>query len=120
MDRRFSNIHGLSRIGLQKLKGMIKKLNTLFMGVRLKDEVPRMTVKTTFKNISYNYRTWKHQDSILSRRNYLKMSLLGAIAIRSNKRVIYNPEKMSFTDSTLKAFINEPIRKGWESGDGII
>ena len=46
--------------------------------------------------------------------------LLGTIAIRSNKKVIYNPEKMTFTDRTLNAYIKEPIRKGWESGEGII
>jgi predicted dehydrogenase len=46
--------------------------------------------------------------------------LLGTIAIRSNKKVIYNPEKMTFSDSTLNAYIKEPIRKGWESGEGII
>lgn len=46
--------------------------------------------------------------------------LLGTIAIRSNKKVIYNPESMTFSDSTLNAYIKEPVRKGWEYGEGLI
>jgi len=46
--------------------------------------------------------------------------LLGTIAIRSNKKVIYNPELMTFSDSTLNAYIKDPVRKGWEYGEGLI
>lgn len=46
--------------------------------------------------------------------------LLGTIAIRSNKNVIYNPESMTFSDSSLNAYIKEPVRKGWEYGERIV
>jgi predicted dehydrogenase len=46
--------------------------------------------------------------------------LLGTIANRSNKKVVYNPEKMTFSDNTLNAYIKEPVRKGWEYGEGLI
>ena len=46
--------------------------------------------------------------------------LLGTIAIRSNKKVIYDPETMTFSDSSLNSYINEPVRKGWEYGDGLL
>ena len=46
--------------------------------------------------------------------------LLGTIAIRSNKKVIYNPDNLSFSDSSLDVYIKEPIRKGWGYGEGII
>ncbi|WP_319589320.1 Gfo/Idh/MocA family oxidoreductase [uncultured Draconibacterium sp.] len=46
--------------------------------------------------------------------------LLGTIAIRSNKKVIYNPESMTFSDSSLNCYIKEPVRKGWEYGEGLI
>lgn len=40
--------------------------------------------------------------------------LLGTIAIRSNKRVVYDSGSMTFSDSSLNSFIKEPVRKGWE------
>jgi predicted dehydrogenase len=43
--------------------------------------------------------------------------ILGTIAIRSGKRVEYDPETMSFTDSTLNSYIKEPVRTGWEYGE---
>ena len=46
--------------------------------------------------------------------------LLGIIANRSNKKVIYNPEMMTFSDNTLNAYIKEPVRQGWEYGEGLI
>ncbi len=46
--------------------------------------------------------------------------LLGTIAIRSNKKVIYNPKTMTFSDSSLNAYIKEPVRKGWEYGEDLI
>lgn len=46
--------------------------------------------------------------------------LLGTIAIRTNKKVIYNPETMTFTDSSLNSYIKEPARNGWDVGNGII
>ncbi len=45
--------------------------------------------------------------------------LLGTIAIRSNKTVIYEPDTMTFSDSSLNAYINEPVRKGWEYATGL-
>lgn len=46
--------------------------------------------------------------------------LLGTIANRSGKKVIYNPEKMTFSDSSLNDYIKEPVRKGWEYGEGLL
>jgi hypothetical protein len=43
--------------------------------------------------------------------------LLGTIAFRSNRKVIYNPESMTFSYSTLNSYIKEPVRKGWECGE---
>ncbi|HSH19152.1 MAG TPA: hypothetical protein VLA03_01790, partial [Draconibacterium sp.] len=46
--------------------------------------------------------------------------ILGTVAIRSNKKVEYNPQTMTFSDSTLNEYIKEPVRKGWEYGEGLI
>lgn len=46
--------------------------------------------------------------------------LLGTIAIRSNKKVVYDPKTMTFSDSDLDAYVKEPVRKGWEYGEGLI
>jgi hypothetical protein len=46
--------------------------------------------------------------------------ILGTIAIRSGKRVQYDPETMSFTDSTLNSYIKEPVRTGWEYGEELL
>jgi predicted dehydrogenase len=46
--------------------------------------------------------------------------LLGTIAIRSGKKVEYNPETMTFKDSSLNSYINEPVRKGWEYGENLL
>jgi predicted dehydrogenase len=46
--------------------------------------------------------------------------LLGTIANRSNKKVVYNPESMTFSDSSLNFYVKEPVRKGWEIGEGLI
>ncbi|MFC2115076.1 Gfo/Idh/MocA family oxidoreductase [Bacteroidota bacterium] len=46
--------------------------------------------------------------------------LLGALAIRTNKKLIYDPDSMTFSDSSLNAYIKEPVRKGWEYGEGLI
>ena len=40
--------------------------------------------------------------------------LLGTIANRSNIKVIYDPVSMTFSDSSLNAYIKEDVRKGWE------
>ncbi|WP_146526332.1 hypothetical protein [Novipirellula artificiosorum] len=46
-----------------------------------------------------------------------EMVLLGTIAIRSGKRVIYDPASMTFSVSSLNAYVKEPVRKGWEYGE---
>ncbi|MFC1761416.1 Gfo/Idh/MocA family protein [Planctomycetota bacterium] len=46
--------------------------------------------------------------------------ILGTIAIRSGKRVEYNPQSMTFKDSSLNSYIKEPVRTGWEYGDGLL
>ncbi len=46
--------------------------------------------------------------------------LLGTIAFRSNKKVIYNPGSLTFSDKTLNTYVKEPVRKGWEYGNGLI
>jgi predicted dehydrogenase len=46
--------------------------------------------------------------------------LLGTIAFRTNKKVIYNPESMTFSDSSLNSYIKEHVRSGWEYGEGLI
>ena len=46
--------------------------------------------------------------------------LLGTIALRSGKTVEYIPESMTFKDPSLNKYIKEPVRKGWEYGEGLI
>jgi len=46
--------------------------------------------------------------------------LLGTIALRSGKTVEYNPETMDFKDRSLNKYIKEPVRKGWECGEGLL
>ena len=46
--------------------------------------------------------------------------LIGAIAIRTGKKVIYDPESMTFTDSSLNKYIKDPVRNGWEYCEGLI
>jgi predicted dehydrogenase len=46
--------------------------------------------------------------------------ILGTIAIRSGRKVEYDPQTMTFKDSSLDAFIKEPVRNGWEFGEGIL
>ena len=46
--------------------------------------------------------------------------ILGTIALRSGKRVEYNPESMTFKDSSLNGYIKEPVRKGWECGEDLL
>jgi predicted dehydrogenase len=45
--------------------------------------------------------------------------LLGTIANRSGKTVEYLPKSMSFKDRSLNDYIKEPVRKGWEYGEGL-
>ena len=46
--------------------------------------------------------------------------LLGTIANQSNKKVEYDPKTMTFKDSSLNKYIKEPVRKGWEYGEGLL
>ena len=46
--------------------------------------------------------------------------LLGTIAIRSGKKVEYDPETMTMKDSSLNSYVKEPVRKGWEYGEGLL
>jgi len=46
--------------------------------------------------------------------------ILGTIALRSGRRVEYHPESMTFEESSLNAYIKEPVRKGWECGEGFL
>jgi len=46
--------------------------------------------------------------------------ILGTIALRSGKTLEYNPKTMSFKDKSLNAYIKEPVRKGWEYGEGLL
>jgi hypothetical protein len=46
--------------------------------------------------------------------------LLGTIANRSGKVVEYQPETMDFKDPSLNQYIKEPVRKGWEYGEGLL
>lgn len=43
--------------------------------------------------------------------------ILGTIALRSGKKVEYNPETMDFKDRSLNKYIKETVRKGWEYGE---
>lgn len=43
--------------------------------------------------------------------------ILGTIALRSGKKVEYNPKTMDFKDSSLNGYIKEPVRPGWEYGE---
>jgi predicted dehydrogenase len=49
-----------------------------------------------------------------------EMVLLGTIANRSGKKVEYLPKTMTFKDSSLNDYIKEPVRRGWEYGEGLI
>ncbi len=42
--------------------------------------------------------------------------ILGTIATRSNKRVEYIPESMTFKDASLNKYVKDPVRAGWEYG----
>lgn len=46
--------------------------------------------------------------------------ILGTIANRSGKRVEYLPESMTFKDASLDDYVKEPVRKGWEYGEGLL
>ena len=43
--------------------------------------------------------------------------ILGTIANRTGKKVVYDPDSMTFTDSSLNVYVNEAVRKGWAYGD---
>ena len=45
--------------------------------------------------------------------------ILGTIAMRSGRKVEYNPDNMSFNDASLDAYIKEPVRAGWEFGEAL-
>ena len=45
--------------------------------------------------------------------------ILGTIALRSGKKLEYRPETMDFKDPSLNKYIKEPVRKGWEYGEGL-
>ncbi|MEM7143620.1 MAG: Gfo/Idh/MocA family oxidoreductase [Verrucomicrobiota bacterium] len=45
--------------------------------------------------------------------------ILGTIAMRSGKKVEYNPETMTFKDSSLDGYIKEPVREGWAYGEDL-
>lgn len=49
-----------------------------------------------------------------------EMVILGTLAMRSGKTVEYLPETMRSKDASLDAFIKEPVRPGWEYGDGLL
>ncbi|MCB1121196.1 MAG: Gfo/Idh/MocA family oxidoreductase [Verrucomicrobiae bacterium] len=49
-----------------------------------------------------------------------ELVLLGTIANRSGKTVEYLPKTMSFNDRSLNKYIKEPVRPGWEYGDGLL
>ncbi|MEM0964916.1 MAG: Gfo/Idh/MocA family oxidoreductase [Verrucomicrobiota bacterium] len=46
--------------------------------------------------------------------------ILGTIAVRSGKNVEYLPDQMRFKDPSLDFYIREPVRSGWEYGEGLI
>ena len=46
--------------------------------------------------------------------------ILGTIALRSGKRVEYDPGSMTFKDSSLNGYVKEPVRKGWACGEGLL
>lgn len=46
--------------------------------------------------------------------------ILGTIAVRSGKTVEYLPETMTFKDASLNEYVQEPVRSGWEMGEGLI
>ena len=45
--------------------------------------------------------------------------ILGTIALRSGKKVEYNPATMDFKDSSLNTYIKEPVRPGWVYGESL-
>lgn len=49
-----------------------------------------------------------------------EMVILGTIALRSGKTVEYLPETMRFKDASLDAYLKEPVRRGWEYGEGLL
>jgi hypothetical protein len=49
-----------------------------------------------------------------------EMVILGTVARRSGKTVEYIPEKLGFKDASLNPYIKEPVRQGWEYGEGLL
>jgi predicted dehydrogenase len=45
--------------------------------------------------------------------------ILGTIALRSGKKVEYNPATMDFKDPSLNQYIKEPVRPGWAYGEDL-
>ncbi len=46
-----------------------------------------------------------------------EMCSLGAIALRTGKKLDYDPKAMSFKNASLNRYIKDPVRKGWEYGE---
>ena len=42
--------------------------------------------------------------------------LLGTIAIRTGKEVVYDPETMTLSDPSLNKYLKDPVREGWNYG----
>lgn len=49
-----------------------------------------------------------------------EMVILGTIAMRSGKTVEYVPETMRFKDASLNSYLKDPVRPGWEYGEGVL
>ncbi|MGB0372432.1 MAG: Gfo/Idh/MocA family oxidoreductase [Opitutales bacterium] len=45
---------------------------------------------------------------------------LGTLANRFQKRVEFIPETMTFKDASLNPYVRDPVRAGWEYGEGLI
>jgi predicted dehydrogenase len=46
--------------------------------------------------------------------------LLGTLAIRTGKKIEYDPGTMTFSDSSLNAYVKEHVRKGWEFAEDLM
>ena len=81
--------------------------------------IPR--VKVPFGPIGELYRAIKGGPTPGSNFDYAvpltELCCLGGIALRTGKKVDYDPANMSFSDTSLNSNIKAPVRPGWEYGE---
>ncbi len=81
--------------------------------------IPR--VKVPFGPIGELYRAIKGGPTPGSNFDYAvpltELCCLGCIALRTGKKVDYDPATMCFSDASLDRYVKGPVRPGWECGE---